>query len=190
MPGLRYYEAPGAAAAAAITRAAAASTFHSGMHLPATAGGLSWEYLADLRSVQQMMSIGAEESSLPFVSHRHTAAARPPYQQQQQQHHQQQQQQQLPATWMSSASSRGGGSRDLGPQSTKQLLLNNGSGMGVTTTNSSSSCCIGSSESDDLAAMVHDFIENDSGDLIDHSCCDSDCGPPSIKLCENLQVKQ
>ncbi len=78
--------------------------------------------------------------------------------------------------------------RDFGLQSssTKQLLLNSCSAAaGV------ASCVAadGSSESsDDLAVMVHDFMENDCGDLVDHS--DSDCGgsPGSMKLCENLQV--
>jgi hypothetical protein len=78
--------------------------------------------------------------------------------------------------------------RDFGPQSSsaKQLLLNSCSAAaGV------ASCVAadGSSESsDDLAVMVHDFMENDCGDLVDHS--DSDCGgsPGSMKLCENLQV--
>lgn len=147
------------------------------MHLPAAtaAKGLSWESLAaDLRNVQQqqqqMMPIGGGEP-LPYLllSHRQKAVAtgggRKPSSSQQ-----------LPAAaWMSP---RGGRGRGFVPQqSTKQLLLDGSSVVGVTS---------GSSESDDLAAMVHDFIENDSGDLLDHS--DSDCGSPNMKRPESLQV--
>lgn len=44
----------------------------------------------------------------------------------------------------------------------------------------------GSNDSDDLQAMVHDFIENDSVDYMDGT--DSDGAPPSLKLTDNLQV--
>lgn len=187
MPGLRYQ---GAAAAINRTNGAAGSTFYSGdMHLPvaAAASGLSWECLADLRdgSSEQTMPVvvAGEPPLLPYVpsssSPRRNPAGgggsrpAPP-----------QQQPLLPGAAAAAAWMR----RDFGPQSssTKQLLLNSCSAAaGV------ASCVAadGSSESsDDLAVMVHDFMENDCGDFVDHS--DSDCGgsPGSMKLCENLQV--
>ena len=45
----------------------------------------------------------------------------------------------------------------------------------------------GESDSDDLAAMVHDFIESGSPASLEAN--DSDMGPPSImKLCDTLEV--
>ncbi|CAK9206853.1 unnamed protein product [Sphagnum troendelagicum] len=187
MPGLRYQ---GAAAAINRTNGAAGSTFYSGdMHLPvaAAASGLSWECLTDLRdgsSGQTMpVVVAGEPPLLPYVpsssSPRRNPAggggSRPAPSQQQPL---------LPGAAAAAAWMR----RDFGPQSssTKQLLLNTCSAAaGV------ASCVAadGSSESsDDLAVMVHDFMENDCGDLVDHS--DSDCGgsPGSMKLCENLQA--
>ncbi len=175
MPGLRY-QGPAAASVNNSNWVVSSSPFQNDMHLPAAtaAKGLSWESLAaDLRNVQQqqqqMMPIGGEPLPYLLLSHRQKAVAtgggRKPSSSQQ-----------LPAAaWMSP---RGGRGRGFVPQqSTKQLLLDGGSVVGVTS---------GSSESDDLAAMVHDFIENDSGDLLDHS--DSDCGSPNMKRPESLQV--
>jgi hypothetical protein len=177
MPGLRY-QGPAAASVNNSNRVVSSSPFQNDMHLPAAtvAGGLSWESLAaDLRNVQQqqqLMPIGGGEP-LPYLllSHRQKAAAtgggRKPSSSQQ-----------LPAAaWMSPRGGRGRGRVFVPQQSTKQLLLDGSSVVGVTS---------GSSESDDLAAMVHDFIENDSGDLLDHS--DSDCGSPNTKRSESLQV--
>ncbi|KAH8947040.1 hypothetical protein BDL97_11G019000 [Sphagnum fallax] len=174
MPGLRY-QGPAAASVNNSNWVVSSSPFQNDMHLPAAtaAKGLSWESLAaDLRNVQQqqqqMMPIGGEPLPYLLLSHRQKAVAtgggRKPSSSQQ-----------LPAAaWMSP---RGGRGRGFVPQqSTKQLLLDGGSVVGVTS---------GSSESDDLAAMVHDFIENDSGDLLDHS--DSDCGSPNMKRPESLQ---
>jgi len=175
MPGLRY-QGPAAAPVNNSNCVVSSSPFQKDMHSPAATavGGLSWESLAvDLRNVQQqqqqqqIMPIGGEPYLL--LSHRQKAAAtgvgRKPASSQQL----------LAAAWMSP---RGGRGRGFIPQqSTKQLLLDGSSVVGVTS---------GSSESDDLAAMVHDFIENDSGDLLDHS--DSDCGSPNMKRSESLQV--
>lgn len=46
--------------------------------------------------------------------------------------------------------------------------------------------CHGSNESDDLQAMVHEFIENDPLEYMDG--VDSDGPSPGKKLIENLQV--
>jgi len=177
MPGLRY-QGPAAASVNNSNCVVSSSPFQKDMQSPAATavGGLSWESLAvDLRNVQQqqqqqqMMPIGGEPYLL--LSHRQKAAAtgvgRKPASSQQL----------LAAAWMSPRGGRGRGRGFVPQQSTKQLLLDGSGVVGVTS---------GSSESDDLAAMVHDFIENDSGDLLDHS--DSDCGSPNMKRSESLQV--
>ncbi|KAH9547182.1 hypothetical protein CY35_11G022000 [Sphagnum magellanicum] len=176
MPGLRY-QGPAAASVNNSNCVVSSSPFQKDMQSPAATavGGLSWESLAvDLRNVQQqqqqqqMMPIGGEPYLL--LSHRQKAAAtgvgRKPASSQQL----------LAAAWMSPRGGRGRGRGFVPQQSTKQLLLDGSGVVGVTS---------GSSESDDLAAMVHDFIENDSGDLLDHS--DSDCGSPNMKRSESLQ---
>jgi hypothetical protein len=174
MPGLRY-QGPAAASVNNSNLVVSSSPFQNDMHLPAATavGGLSWESLAaDLRNVQQqqqMMPIGGGEPLPYLLSHRQKAAATGVGRKPSSSHL-------LPAAvWMLP---RGGRGRGFVPQqSTKQLLLDGSSVVAVSS---------GSSESDDLAAMVHDFIENDSGDLLDHS--DSDCASPNMKLSESLQV--